>query len=276
MASGEPYEWASGLTDAEWLDVLAAPRSADPEARRGLPSLPSERIQAKYTGRSGRAAFEQAVASYRFFRDKASELGVEPGANTQVLDLGCGWGRLSQTILKDFPAGNIVSLDVAEEPIRICTETELPTRLVLVPDAQPPSSLADESIDLVISFSVFSHLSEASHWRWLEELHRVMRPGGVAALTTRGRFHIDLFERNRRQGGKSPAWKDVEAAKRTYDQGDFLFDEIDRHQLGSDYGEAAIPEQYVHRNWTKLFPTTRFYDTDVTKFGQAVIMARKD
>lgn len=241
-----------------------------------MPALPPAHIQEKYTGRSGRGAFEQAVQAFSFFMASAERMGYRHSRENYLLDLGCGWGRISQTALRHFPADHVYSLDVTEESMEICRSTGLPTQLIYVPDMRPPSALPPESVDLAVAFSVFSHLSEAAHWVWLRELHRVLKPGAVMCVTTRTRRHIDLFEAIRRQGGANSFWQDTEAAKAAYDAGDFVFDAPPAAgQIGADYGEAAIPEQYAVTRWKELFDDVAYFGEDESGCGQAVIVARK-
>ncbi|MBS0490065.1 MAG: class I SAM-dependent methyltransferase, partial [Proteobacteria bacterium] len=54
-----------------------------------------------------------------------------------------------------------------------------------------PTSLAPKSKDLVYAYSVLTHLREKAVRAWLEEVHRVLRPGGLALLT----FHDEGYAR---------------------------------------------------------------------------------
>ncbi len=44
----------------------------------------------------------------------------------------------------------------------------------------------DRSFDLVYSLSVFTHLTESVGLAWIEELTRVLKPGGHLVITTHG------------------------------------------------------------------------------------------
>lgn len=47
----------------------------------------------------------------------------------------------------------------------------------------PPTTLPGESFDLVYGISILTHLSLPAQRAWLAELKRILRPGGLAALT---------------------------------------------------------------------------------------------
>jgi len=54
-------------------------------------------------------------------------------------------------------------------------------------DHQPPLTFLEAaSVDLIIASSVFTHIPLAQQRLWLEELYRVMRPGGIFLCTVLG------------------------------------------------------------------------------------------
>ena len=55
-------------------------------------------------------------------------------------------------------------------------------------------NLPDQSIDFFVVYSVFSHLSEEACINWIKEFSRILRPEGMVALTTRGRWFLDYCE----------------------------------------------------------------------------------
>ena len=57
---------------------------------------------------------------------------------------------------------------------------------VTVNDLEPPLRYEAEQFDLVYALSVFTHMSEPLQGRWLAELERVLRPGGLLFFTVSG------------------------------------------------------------------------------------------
>ena len=94
----------------------------------------------------------------------------------------------------------------------------------------PDGSIPKDWFDLVVGWSIFSHLSEASLKEWLQEISTVLRPGGHAVFTTWGlRFlrrlqaeeaqlvagkeiHLVLEEVPRRRGDVSEQIADLKIA----------------------------------------------------------------
>jgi SAM-dependent methyltransferase len=50
----------------------------------------------------------------------------------------------------------------------------------------PPLDLPDASLDLVYAISIWSHFDERAGLGWIEEMRRLLRPGGRVVLTTHG------------------------------------------------------------------------------------------
>lgn len=93
----------------------------------------------------------------------------------RVLDLGSGTGAALPVL-----AGRVV---VALDPVApMLALSPIHSRVVGVGEALP---FPDESFDGVFSAYVFRNLTSVD--RTMEEIHRVLRPGGVAAIVDLGR-----------------------------------------------------------------------------------------
>lgn len=93
-----------------------------------------------------------------------------------ILDLGCGSGRLANAL-------HIAGIDVQYTGIDIIqvfldyAQSKAPKyKFILNKSLQLP--LADDSTDMVCAFSLFTHLLHAESYLYLEECKRILRPGG--------------------------------------------------------------------------------------------------
>lgn len=71
-----------------------------------------------------------------------------------------------------------IGLDISETAIRRCNERGIQA---LVHDLDYPAPFADNSFDVAISFEVLEHLFQPEVV--LRDIHRVLKPGGVALIT---------------------------------------------------------------------------------------------
>jgi SAM-dependent methyltransferase len=144
--------------------------------------------------------------------------------------------------------------------------------------------LPTSTFDIVYAYSVFSHLNESVHLAWVQDLTRVLRPGGLLVVTTRSRGFIDLCSRLREES--HPAGSHAEAISRlfpdsaeahaAYDRGEFLHFATGggTDRPASFYGETVIPPRYVERNWTSGLELVDFKD-DSSFQWQALVVLRK-
>ncbi|MBT3817298.1 MAG: class I SAM-dependent methyltransferase [Candidatus Magasanikbacteria bacterium] len=101
-----------------------------------------------------------------------------------VLDLGCGTGRLYQ-LFKDFQGEKGVSyigMDNSDGQIAVAKEQYKGVDFRVGDMLDIP--LEDNSVDIVYSIAAFHHLAdEKARLKSLSEIKRVLRPGGILAMT---------------------------------------------------------------------------------------------
>lgn len=104
----------------------------------------------------------------------------------QILDWGCGPGRVARHLPEILgPECEVHGTDYNEASIAWCRRN-LPAVHFHHNSLLPPTDFPDACFDVVFGISIFTHLSEPSHYEWLAELHRILKPAGIALLTTHG------------------------------------------------------------------------------------------
>jgi SAM-dependent methyltransferase len=141
--------------------------------------------------RAGALTAPDPIAEYEEIGAKAHRLllSLLPAdwsfAGKRVLDFGCGTGRVLRHFADLAPGTELVGCDIHWPSVEWATRHLAPGFRFLANDPLPPLPEPDGSFDLVYGMSVFTHLTDS--WsRWLLELRRVLRPGGVAILTFLG------------------------------------------------------------------------------------------
>ena len=112
--------------------------------------------------------------------DRIHRLGLKPGT-ARALDFGCGAGRLTQALLGHFTEA--VGVDFSPPMIARARELDPGGSCTFVLNERPDLSVfEDASFDLSYTSLVLQHIPTADAARFVGELLRVVRPGGVAAL----------------------------------------------------------------------------------------------
>jgi len=133
--------------------------------------------------------FAQGVYGLRRLRclaPEAAALGLGAGAEPIIFFLA---GRLRQVVATDLYAGDFSGQEadprILRDPEAFAPFSYHRDRLEVRRMDATAIDYATESFDLVFSFSSFEHFgSRRAQRRCLGEIHRVLRPGGVAVLTT--------------------------------------------------------------------------------------------
>ncbi|HEX4336096.1 MAG TPA: methyltransferase [Polyangiaceae bacterium] len=283
---GDPVDLRSVFShvdDESWLALNTRGLRSSGTLRKLLPSMPDPTLQKNYIGSSGDPALREAWKAYCLWRELAARHGRPIGADSYVLDFGCGWGRTIRFFLRDVPPNQLYGADVLDEAIRVSRETNKVCQFVQVPSS-PPSELPAGRFDLIYLYSVFSHLSEEVHQKWLNEFHRLLRPGGILIATTWQREYIERCERARNGNtqGTHPdslrAFVGTEDWLARYDRGEFCFSPVGGASgalEASYYGETCIPEAYVRKNWSDRFDICEYLYADSKRLWQNAIVARR-
>jgi SAM-dependent methyltransferase len=161
------------------------------DVRGSAPPNPPEQLQVQFVGLSFEKAYAEAEAFVTAVADELGALGHPGLAESRVLDFGSGWGRISRVLLTSVAPDRLFAVDVDPEMTALVNVSLPGINALTVPPA-PPTVLAAGSMDVVVAFSVFSHLSGPAHEAWAREIGRLLRPGGVAAVTVLGEDFIDL------------------------------------------------------------------------------------
>jgi SAM-dependent methyltransferase len=106
-------------------------------------------------------------------------------SNKRVLDFGCGPGRTLTAHAAEAESAEFWGCDIDAPSIEWAQSHLSPPFHFFVCDEVPPLDQPDSTFDLVYAMSVFTHITD--HWNsWIAELHRVMRPEGVAIISILG------------------------------------------------------------------------------------------
>ncbi len=135
----------------------------------------------------------------------------------KLVDLGCGHGKLAPvSVFFTHPNGEYLGIDIQQSCIDFCRRkySHLPRVKFHLSsdfnarysDSSPNSTsgnqsygadwpVGDESIDLLIAISLFTHLQEKDAYGYINRIHSILKPDGLAIIT------CHIVEEPRKQPG---------------------------------------------------------------------------
>ena len=104
---------------------------------------------------------------------------LEQIPHRSLLDVGCGTGALLKEIVRRWPETGCSGVDLSPEMVEVAQKRLGTSAVIMLGDAEKlPCS--DAAFDVVLCCDSFHHYPNPA--AALEEIHRVLRPGGVFLL----------------------------------------------------------------------------------------------
>ena len=286
--STEPFAQFANLPDADWLALLK--RSIkEPEIQGAkFPGFPDESTQVLFTSLKWDTALDEAYAFYRVAKAGLARWSKPLSRSSHYLDFGVGWGRIARLFLKDVDGQNIHGVDVTPQILGIC-QSLMPVGNYTPVEPRGPLNLEPNSCDLATAFSVFSHLSPESGLHWMEQLHKVLKPGGILVVTTLSRSFVELCKGVMASPDASdwhrgmadhvrngmPDWKEK---LQRFPTDQFLYLPAGggfTTMAPQDYGWAMVPEAWARKNWSKWFDVREYVDDSKVMAQAYFVLQRK-
>jgi ubiquinone/menaquinone biosynthesis C-methylase UbiE len=283
------------LSDDEWIDLIF--QSIDTPVIDGcqFPGFPDENIQARTIGSSGRHSLYEPKQMYKEIKRITIQQYKPINEQTTLLDFACGYGRMVRFFMKDVFPGNLYASDVLSEYINICRNTFFALEacdtiyndevIFDINNPFPPLRYEEESFDIIMVYSLFSHLSESAHLAWLEEFFRILKPDGLLFLTFNQKAFLTRLKNISHKNEVLTAYDksmvnlfcDISIQKR-FVKGEYIYKPFPIGNgsglTGDFYGDTVIPNKYIHHKWVKWFDIVDHYD-DPSRLPQALICLKK-
>jgi len=268
-------------TEKDWHDLLV--RSIREPVINGteMPRFPHARVQRGFVGSADEQTLSEANNFWRYVKDSCALSGNPIRNSTKLLDFGSAWGRYTRYFWRDIPESNLFGVDIDPEIVATCRYLGVPGTFQTI-EAKGPLPFEDNTFDLIIAYSVFTHLPENLANYWMEELSRVAKPGAIISYTVEPRRFLTFVET---LDPRSPnmwhallaTFKDrIPSLLSLFDRGEYCYIPTSggAYRDADVYGDAAIPERYIQERWGKLFEPISYLD-DANRFWQAVVTAKK-
>ena len=159
-------------------------RQVGPERARFIPAAGYDWLTSAYD-----LLIRLTMPEHTFKRRLIEQAGIEAGH--RVLDLGCGTATLTLMIKRAHPAAEVIGLDGDPRILKIARAKAQEAGLAVSFNEAMAFDLPypDGSFDQALSSLVFHHLTRENKVRTLEEVLRVLRPGGELHVADWGKPH---------------------------------------------------------------------------------------
>jgi SAM-dependent methyltransferase len=190
-------------------------------------------------------------------RDLLVANGVSLDQLRSLLDFGCGCGR----VVRHWQAlenTKVQGSDYNPKLVEWCRDA-LPFANFGVNRLEPPLPFSADELEFVYAISVFTHLPEELQDAWLAELERVLAPGGLLLITTKGRSWFDAL---------------TDAERTDFERGKLVVQAT--RYAGKNLCAAFHPEQYLREHVASSLRLLQIVPaTDRSDFTQDLVLLQK-
>ncbi len=246
----------SDLSSRRWL-VLAYGMwlrlPAVIERTRLSPDQPPEDVHAMSRGPLAAAG---GLGEADMIVEAIASAGMDLESATEVLDFGCSSGRVVRPLAAAFPHIRWRACDPNEAAIGWASRHLNQIEFFVNPQS-PPLPIAEGQLDVVYAISIWSHFAPDLGLSWFAEMHRVLRPGGLLAITTHGLQSVSYYA----ETGLRPASQCLDILESMYRSGFWYAPEFgkagDFGIVNPDWGTAFLSPEWL---LTRLCPRWRILD----------------
>jgi SAM-dependent methyltransferase/uncharacterized protein YbaR (Trm112 family) len=168
----------------------AAPAPADPQKI-------DEFVQGEIPYTSGNMYFS---VQYKLNRYPIPECRLPAAQGEKLLDIGCNWGRWTIAAARKGyrPVGLDPSLDAVRAARRVARQLGAEADFVVGDARFLP--FADDTFPTVFSYGVLQHFSKENVGLTLDEVARVLRPGGRSLIQMPNKYGVRQYQQYRARG----------------------------------------------------------------------------
>ena len=185
----------------------------------------------------------------------------------KVLDFGAGVGRTLQYFAHNNNAYALYACDVDSSASAYLLKA-FPDVKTYCSQYVPPLVYQSNYFDIVYSVSIWTHLPLNSQEPWLDEIYRILKPGGIALLTTIGTYgfkkgtHLQSFNYS---------------IEELVDKGIKYCEYENKDNIpgtGESYGATYQTIDYTKNNWNKKFTILDIQEGVIDDLNDLVILRK--
>ena len=187
----------------------------------------------------------------------------------KILDFGAGVGRTLMHMNEVYK--KLYAVDVDISAIKYLKKS-FPSITAIHSDYSPPLLFRDNLFDAVYSVSIWTHLPLELQTPWLLEIKRILRPGGLALITTSGFKALQLRQI------RDIEWQTVKESELS--EKGIIYKEYSHFKpndqnfpgIQKSYGLTAHSPEYIKKEWGKYFSVLGIQEAVIDNIQDLVIL----
>lgn len=186
----------------------------------------------------------------------------DPHEIRTILDWGCGCGRMISLFKTMVEIPQIYGCDIDAEAIDWCKDNIDYAEFKVIPPL-PPTEYTADFFDLVVGNSVFTHLTRDVQILWLQEMKRIISPGGFFLASVHGEFATYFA-----------CHDSVDSILKNGIHDEILDGSLDGIAPSSYYRATFQTKEYTDRVFSQYFKIVDYVERGSLNFQDLVIMKK--
>ncbi|MFO1405035.1 MAG: class I SAM-dependent methyltransferase [Azonexus sp.] len=236
------YSKLRELPFADFCELMFIVPSCYKGLRKLLPTMPADDIQKRWTGHSGHQLLAKSCNIVRLFQTISYRINGRGLERCNLLDYGCGWGRLMRLMNYFTDQESLYGVDPMQLSLDVCREHRVNGELALCQSVPSDLPFRGVKFDFVYSYSVFTHTSEDSSRAIMRAVRRQISDKGIFVITVRP---IEFWEVRRPTFGDAKVQELIDK----HSSIGFAFEPttLDGKSSSSTYGETSMSFEYLRQ-----------------------------
>lgn len=261
------FEALRALPFADFCELILSVPPSHPALHALLPKMPSAEAQKRWVGDHGRLLMVRSCSLIRLFELTSWRYRGRSLEGANILDYGCGWGRLLRLLYHKTSQATIFGVDPMQESLQHCKDCGLKGNIAKCDAVPRELPFGRVLFDFVFSFSVFTHVPREVADAILRAIRQRISPDGVLVVTVRSHEFWEL---------RRPVWnpKKVDALIADHLSTGYAFVPLETGGLKSEeYGDTTYSRQNFERLCNECGWNVAGVERDMTEpFQIAVVL----